>query len=108
MGPVSAEFARDHLRRLVEIRDRGLTELAPLPLATGRAWAVGREQSFRKAGWEAGDAWAAKETSPVPGDNEDVAFVRLLGERAPLEALDGLESIAAAVWSPLLPYERGW
>ncbi|MFL6023375.1 MAG: exodeoxyribonuclease V subunit gamma, partial [Marmoricola sp.] len=108
MGPVSAEFARDHLRRLVQIRDRGLTELAPLPLATGRAWAVGREQSPRKAEWQAGDAWAASDTSPVPGDNEDVAFVRLLGKKAPLAALVGLGSIATTVWTPLLPYERGW
>ncbi|RNL75500.1 exodeoxyribonuclease V subunit gamma [Nocardioides marmorisolisilvae] len=108
MGPVSAEFARDHLRRLVEIRDRGLTELAPLPLATGRAWAVGREQSLNKASWQAKDAWAASDSSPVPGENEDVAFVRLLGTRAPVEALVGLESIATAVWGPLLQYERGW
>jgi exodeoxyribonuclease V gamma subunit len=108
MGPVSAEFARDHLRRLVEIRDRGLTELAPLPLATGRAWAQGREQSVNKANWQAKDAWAASDTSPVPGENQDVAFVRLLGAHAPLEALDGLGSIAGAVWGPLLQHERGW
>ncbi|MCW2855341.1 MAG: helicase/exodeoxyribonuclease gamma subunit [Marmoricola sp.] len=108
VGPVDAEFARTHLRRLVEIRDRGLTELAPLPLATGRAWATGQQNSPRKAAWQAGDAWRTTESSPVPGDDHDVAFVRLLGERAPLEELVGLGSIATAVWTPLLPHERGW
>ncbi len=108
VGPVDAEFARTHLRRLVEIRDRGLTELAPLPLATGRAWAIGQTSSARKAAWQAGDAWRTTESSPVPGDDQDVAFVRLLGAHAPLDALADLGSIATAVWSPLLPYERGW
>jgi exodeoxyribonuclease V gamma subunit len=108
VGPVSREFALDHLRRLVAIRDRGLTELAPLPLDTGRAWAVGRQQSVRKAEWMAGDRWAAKDTSPVPGDNEDAAFVRLLGERAGLSALAGLGALAEQVWTPLLAFERGW
>jgi exodeoxyribonuclease V gamma subunit len=108
VGPVSREFALDHLRRLVAIRDRGLTELAPLPLATGRAWAVGLGQSVRKAEWMAGDQWVAKDTSPVPGDNEDPAFVRLLGQKAPLSTLVGLGSLAQQVWTPLLAHERGW
>ncbi len=108
VGPVDAEFARAHLRRLVEIRDRGLTELAPLPLATGRAWAVGEKNSPRKAEWDARDAWHARDTSPVPGEDQDVAFVKLLGPNAPLSDLVDLGSIATAVWTPLLPFERGW
>jgi exodeoxyribonuclease V gamma subunit len=107
LGPVDPGFALAHLHTLVELRDLGLCRPAPLPVATGRAWAVGREQSARKAAWMAGDKWSPRN---FPGESEDAAFSRVLGpglDVAALEAL-GLGELATRVWSPLLQHERGW
>ncbi|HET8559237.1 MAG TPA: exodeoxyribonuclease V subunit gamma [Marmoricola sp.] len=107
LGPVDPGFALGHLRTLVELRDLGLCRPAPLPVATGRAWAKGREQSARKASWMAGDKWSPRS---FPGESQDVAFCRVLGpglDVAALEAL-GLGELSTRVWSPLFQHERGW
>jgi exodeoxyribonuclease V gamma subunit len=107
LGPVDPEFALEHLRTLVQLRDLGRCRPAPLPVATGRAWALGREQSARKATNDARWKWTPKS---FPGESEDVAFCRVLGhglEVADLESL-GLGTLASRVWSPLFQHERGW
>ena len=107
LGPVDPAFALTHLRTLVELRDLGLCRPAPLPAATGRAWALGRERSVRKATNDARWKWTPRN---FPGESEDLAFCRVLGnglEVTDLEAL-GLGTVASRVWSPLFQHERGW
>ncbi|HEY6932619.1 MAG TPA: exodeoxyribonuclease V subunit gamma [Marmoricola sp.] len=106
LGPVEPGFALAHLRALVELRDAGLCRPVPLPVATGRAWARGREQSARRAGWLAADRWTPRN---FPGESQDVSFRRVFGELdlADLEA-HGLGTLAAQVWTPLFQHERGW
>lgn len=107
LGPVDPEFAATHLQTLVQLRDRGLCLPAPLPVATGRAWALGRERSLHKATNDARWKWTPKN---FPGESEDAAFCRVLGGGlgvTDLEAL-GLGTLAARVWSPLFQHERGW
>jgi len=92
---------------LVELRDRGLCRPAPLPVATGRAWALGRERSVHKATNDARWRWTPRN---FPGESQDAAFRRVLGsglDVSDLEAL-GLGTLAARVWSPLFQHERGW
>ncbi|HET8603746.1 MAG TPA: exodeoxyribonuclease V subunit gamma [Marmoricola sp.] len=107
LGPVDAGFAHAHLRTLVELRDVGLCRPLPLPVATGRAWALGREQSTRKATWLARDRWKPRN---FPGESEDAAFCRVLGQGVEIATLEaqGLGELATRVWSPLRQHERGW
>jgi len=107
LGPVSPELALAHLRTLVQLRDVGLCRPAPLPVATGRAWALGREHSARKAANDARWKWTPKS---FPGESEDVAFCRVLGNGLAVADLEarGLGTIASRVWSPLFQHEKGW
>ena len=108
-GPLD-HTAVDQLRALVELRDLGLRQPLPLPLATGNAWAeahvlelMGNDRSPAAA---AARAW---ETDPnnsygILGEDADAWHVRVYGERAPLsDLLDaGLATYAWQVWEPLL------
>ncbi len=108
-GPLD-HTAVDHLRALVELRDLGLRQPLPLPLATGNAWAEARVLELmgndRSPVAAAAKAW---ETDPnntygILGEDADSWHVRVYGERAPLsDLLDaGLATHAWQVWEPLL------
>ncbi len=107
LGPVDPAFALDHLRGLMQLRDLGLRRPAPLPVATGRAWALGREKSVHKATNDARWKWNPKN---FPGESADPAFCRVLGSGLDIAALEagGLGTLATRVWSPLLQHEQGW
>ncbi|MDQ6686670.1 MAG: exodeoxyribonuclease V subunit gamma, partial [Actinomycetota bacterium] len=105
LGPVTAEFARRHLQTLVELRERGLREPLPVPIATGRAWAMAVADGDDPERY-AGDTWHTARRSPVPGEQDDASFARIYGRRAPLRRLVGLGDFAVQMWGPLLPEER--
>jgi exodeoxyribonuclease V gamma subunit len=107
LGPVDPEFALSHLTTLVRLRDLGLCRPAPLPVATGRAWALGRERSARKATNDARWKWTPRS---FPGESEDAAFCRVFGRGLDVTDLEerGLGTLATRVWSPLFEHERGW
>ena len=107
LGPVDPAFAMSHLRTLVRLRDLGLCRPAPLPVATGRAWALGRERSARKAVNDARWKWTPRS---FPGESEDAAFCLVFGRGLDVTDLEGrgLGTLATRVWSPLFEHERGW
>jgi exodeoxyribonuclease V gamma subunit len=107
LGPLDPEFAMSHLTTLVRLRDLGLCRPAPLPVATGRAWALGRERSARKAANDARWKWTPRS---FPGESEDAAFCRVFGRGLEVTDLEerGLGTLATRVWSPLFEHERGW
>ncbi|MFC7497145.1 MULTISPECIES: exodeoxyribonuclease V subunit gamma [unclassified Nocardioides] len=98
------------LRDLVDLRERGLREPLPVPVATGAAWAEAhlREQM----GQDFSPAEAARrewETDPhnqfgITGEDDDAYHQRVWGPRAPLRVLldDGLGDYAWRIWEPLL------
>ncbi|MDQ6934726.1 MAG: exodeoxyribonuclease V subunit gamma, partial [Actinomycetota bacterium] len=105
LGPVTSDFARRHLQMLVELRGRGLREPLPVPVVTGRAWATAVADGNDPERY-AGDTWRTDPRSPVPGEQDDAAFARIYGRRAPLHRLVGLGDFAVQMWGPLLPEER--
>ncbi len=108
-GPLDHRAA-DWLRALVELRDRGLCEPLPLPLATSAAWAEGhlREQAGEDVS-PIGLARKAWTTDPfnaygIEGEDADPSHRRAFGDDAPVERLldAGLATYAWQVWEPLL------
>ncbi len=118
MPPVD-HTAVDLLRDLVDLRDRGLREPLPLPLKTANAYA--------EAVHSHGDhdraldfAWKTSDSSPVPGEQDDPAHVRVFGRGAPVDRLlepvrdderwndqrHRLGQLALRLWEPLLARER--
>lgn len=102
--PVDVDLARATLTRWAEVRHEGLQRLCHLPLATGRAWALGRGNQ-RTAWRNAMKTWAWSKFRP---ERDDPAWVRFLGTRTDLDHLPGLADLAATVWSDLIPFEQGW
>lgn len=110
LGPVAPRTAREELATLLRLRAEGLRAPLRLPLATGHAWAVAHRQGKSEPliVRAADEKWSGRDNSPVPGEAEDPAWVRVLGEATPLAVLtrppdgDGLGSRADAVWLPLL------
>ena len=117
-GPVD-HTAVDLLRDLVDLYDRGLREPLPLPLKTGNAYAeavVGHNDADRAAYY----AWVSNDSSPVPGEQDDAAHVRVYGRGAPLRCLKEpardderwsneshrLGQLALRLWEPLLGREQ--
>ncbi|CAN5498290.1 exodeoxyribonuclease V subunit gamma [soil metagenome] len=108
-GPIDHRGV-EWLRQLFELRDQGLREPLPLPLATGAAWAEGHVRELM------GDdvspvqlARRAWETDPhnnfgIEGEDADAYHRRAYGDSAPLEVLldAGLARYAWQVWEPLL------
>ncbi|THJ01479.1 exodeoxyribonuclease V subunit gamma, partial [Nocardioides sp.] len=119
LGPLD-HTARDLLRDLVLLRDRGLCEPLPLPLKASLAYArmrrtrAGEAEALKKAGWDWNDG-------RFPGECSDTEQVRAWGPSAPIPGLrddpapeeqyDGERSrfgaLALRVWSPLIKAEQG-
>ena len=102
LGPVPADEARDVLTGLIAMRAEGLVRPWLVPLATGYAWAAASRAGLGNEQRDARREWETSEFSPVPGECDDPAFVRILGPRAPFAALAGLGPRADALWYPLL------
>ena len=108
-GPLD-HTAVDRLRELVELRDLGLRQPLPIPLATAHAWA--EAHALELMGNDRPPAAAAArqwETDPnnsygIRGEDADAWHVRVWGEQAPLSVLldAGLATYAWQVWEPLL------
>lgn len=123
IAPLPEPDARDWLRRLVDVYERGLREPLPIPVRTAEAWANDHHLVLRGANGRP-DAQALRrwETprfndSGFPGDDADAWHVRAWGPDAPYASLaSGLradEEAAAQgphrlghyawlVWGPLL------
>jgi exodeoxyribonuclease V gamma subunit len=117
-GPLD-HTAVDVLRDLVEVYDRGLREPLPVPCRTAYAWAdaVRAHRDPRRA---AAGAWETQDTSPVPGEREDAAHVRVFGRDAPVTCLlaepradeahagerTRLGAYARRIWDPLFAVEQ--
>ncbi len=108
-GPLDHRAA-DWLRRLVELRDLGMTEPLPVPIATGGAWADAHAREL--LGQDAPPVLAARrewETDPhntfgIEGEDADPYHQRVFGTGAPVEDLitAGLPGHAWTIWEPLL------
>ncbi|GAW50386.1 MULTISPECIES: exodeoxyribonuclease V subunit gamma [unclassified Nocardioides] len=108
-GPIDHR-ATDWLRELVDLRERGLREPLPVPIATGAAWAEAHVRELM--GQENPPAEAARrawETDPhhqfgIEGEDADPFHQRVFGSRAPVEVLldAGLGEHAWRIWEPLL------
>ena len=91
-GPLD-HHAHDWLRDLVELRDQGLTEPLPVPIATAAAWADAYARELM--GQDAPPIDAARrewETDPhnpfgIEGEDADPYHQRVFGPRAPVEKL---------------------
>ncbi len=111
--------ALDLLRDLVDLLDRGRREPLPLPLRTGFAWADAI-RAHKGPDWAARREWESSASSPVPGEQDDAAHVRVYGRAAPFDVLLGeprpderwndqrtrLGQYAVRLWQPLLAVER--
>ena len=108
-GPLDHR-AVDWLRQLVELRDLGLRQPLAAPIKTAYAWADTHARELRGDD-RSPDQMAAREwvTDPnnrfgILGENADAHYVRVYGDRAPLQVLldAGLASYAWQIWEPLL------
>jgi exodeoxyribonuclease V gamma subunit len=114
LGP-PAGAATEVLRGLVDLYDAGRREPLPLPVKTSYAWAEARLHGGdveRAAGFR----WR---TNKFPGEDQDEAYARVWGKRAPLHTLltpprpgEGvpgertrLGAFAARLWLPMLRAE---
>jgi exodeoxyribonuclease V gamma subunit len=118
LGPVD-HTAVDLLRDLVDVVDRGMDEPLPLPSRTAYTWAEAVRVG-RRPEWSARSAWEAQPNSPVPGEQDDPAHVRVFGREAPFGCLleearaderwgsEGtrLGQYATRIWQPLFAAER--
>ncbi|WP_459969888.1 exodeoxyribonuclease V subunit gamma [Nocardioides pyridinolyticus] len=108
-GPLDHR-AVDWLRRLVDLRDRGLCAPLPVPVKTGLAWAEAHARELM--GQDTPPVEAARrewETDPhhqfgITGEDADPYHHRVFGVGAPVEALvgAGLGDAAWTIWEPLL------
>jgi exodeoxyribonuclease V gamma subunit len=112
-GPVDHR-ARDWLRDLVALRDRGLTMPMPAPVKTACAWAEA-EARERRGDDMPPERAASREwvTDPdnrygITAEDDESAHRQVYGDRAPLQRLvdDGLPSAARRIWEPLLAHEK--
>ena len=119
-GPVPPQVARRILAELLDVRDRGMREPIPLPVATAAAWAAAfvdadpTAEPLRAAMRE----WVASDNPLAPpGEQDDPSHLRIHGAPAPLEQILGdvrddetwfpgvghrLGQLALRVWSPIL------
>jgi exodeoxyribonuclease V gamma subunit len=85
LGPLD-HTALDHVKALVDIYDRGLRQPLPLPVKTAHAWADAI-RAHRAPEQAALRQWETSDGSPVPGEQEDPAHVRVFGRNAPFRVL---------------------
>ncbi len=116
--------ATELLGQLVDLYDRGMREPLPLPLRSGHAWAEATH-AHRDAERALASAWESTDSSPVPGERDDPAHVRVFGRNAPVGCLleparpdetwgspassaerTRLGQLAPRLWDPLLARER--
>ncbi len=111
--------APDLLRDIVDLYDRGLREPLPLPLKVGHAWAEAIH-AHKSTQYAVANSWSSSDRSPVPGEDQDPAHVRVYGRAAPPSVLTGPAAIgedwnnqphrlgryAVRLWEPLLSRER--
>ena len=108
-GPLDHR-AVEWLRELVELRDLGLRQPLPAPIATAHAWADAHAQELRgddrSPTHAAARAWVTDPNNSygITGEDADPAHVRVYGERAAVETLldAGLATYAWQIWEPLL------
>ena len=85
--------ARDWLRDLVDLYDRGMREPLPMPVKTACAYAEALVQKGRGAQlspeWKARREWETDRFSAtgIPGEDADLAHVQVFGQAAPFECL---------------------
>ena len=119
-GPIPPAQARRHLAELVDLRDRGLREPIPLPVATAAAWAQACFDADPQADpfLAASREWVASDNPLAPpGEQDDPSHLRIHGAAVPLADILGdprpdetwfpgvtsrLGQLALRVWSPLL------
>ncbi|MGO0577087.1 exodeoxyribonuclease V subunit gamma [Ornithinimicrobium panacihumi] len=119
-GPHESERARELLAQLVDLRDRGLREVLPLPLATTQVWA----ETYLKTGkvnaadYKAGTyEWTTGDTSYGTKEQHDPSWSRVHGGPAAYPSILGtpredeqwvagvphrLGQLALRVWGPVL------
>ncbi|GGK71647.1 exodeoxyribonuclease V subunit gamma [Ornithinimicrobium pekingense] len=118
-GPHDPARAVELLDALVRLRDRGVCEVLPLPVATAATWA----ETFARTGKEtladnlAAKEWVTSDAGFVPGEQDDPSWRRVLGGSAPYPVLTGppqpdetwhpgvtsrLGQLALRVWGPVL------
>ena len=111
--------AVEQLRTLVDVYDRGLREPLPVPLRTAHAWADS-VRARKDPYWPARREWESQSGSPVPGEQEDPAHVRVHGRGAPFDCLlqeprpderwgdhpHRLAQYALRIWEPVFDHEQ--
>jgi exodeoxyribonuclease V gamma subunit len=108
-GPVDHR-AVAWLRDLMDLRDRGLREPLPVPIATGAAWAEAHARELMGQDFSPTDAARREwETDPhnqfgITGEDDDAYHRRVFGPNAPVELLldAGLGELAWRIWEPML------
>ena len=107
------------LADLVDTYDRGMREVVPLPVKTGHAWAEAASRR-RAEDWPARQAWETDRNAPVPGEQDDPAYLLAYGSRATFAEVKGtarrderwndassrLGQYAERLWRPILQHER--
>ena len=118
VGPLD-QGVRGLLADLVDIYDRGMREVVPLPVKAGHAWAEAASRR-RAEDWPARQAWETDRNAPVPGEQDDPAYLVAYGGRASFAEVKGtarrderwndassrLGQYAVRLWEPLLARER--
>lgn len=118
VGPLD-EGVRGLLADLVDTYDRGMREVVPLPVKTGHAWAEAASRR-RAEDWPARQAWETDRNAPVPGEQDDPAYLVAYRGRASFAEVKGLArrderwndassrlgQYAVRLWQPLLARER--
>ena len=109
-GPVPREQAVELLARLVDLRDRGLDAVVPLPVETSRAWA---EQYLKNRSVKAADERASQrgwETRQggwgIRQEQHDTSWQHVLGDVLPLAAVVGTP-LDDERWVPEVPHRLG-
>jgi exodeoxyribonuclease V gamma subunit len=118
-GPHDPQRAVELLDELVGLRERGVCEVLPLPVATAQRWA----ETYARTGREsladnlAVKEWVTADAGFVPGEQDDPSWRRVLGGSAAYQALVGapqpdetwhegvtsrLGQLSLRVWGPVL------
>ena len=116
-GPHEPSAALEVLDRLIDLRDRGLREVVPLPPKTSLTWAQTWLRGIPnepKADAAADKEWVG---GNFPGERDDASWRHVLGDRAPLSDLTRarradeewvpdvggrLGQFALRLWTPIL------